>query len=91
MTSLNQGFLFIALFVAISVNLSWSPKVMALRDLPIDVAKMKEKFFIPLDNEMTCFRSCTSDPDCSDGWVCLWCSLHSTKFDHDEHWICSMW
>ncbi|PHT82767.1 hypothetical protein T459_11210 [Capsicum annuum] len=68
MASLNQGFLFIALFVAISVNLSCSPKVMALRDLPIDVAKMKENFFIPLDNEMTCFRSCTSDPDCSDGW-----------------------
>ncbi|PHU19258.1 hypothetical protein BC332_10409 [Capsicum chinense] len=49
MASLNQGFLFIALFVAISVNLSWSPKVMALRDLPIAVTKMKEKLFIPLE------------------------------------------
>ncbi|KAM3239115.1 hypothetical protein P3L10_014148 [Capsicum annuum] len=69
MVSLKQAFLFITLFVAISVNISWGPKVMALRDLPIDVTEMKEKLLLPYGNGITCYRSCKSDSDCSDGWT----------------------
>ncbi|KAM3306541.1 fruit-specific protein-like [Capsicum chacoense] len=85
MVSLKQAFIFIALFVAISVNISWDPKVMALRDLPIDVAEMKEKLLLPFGNDrnlMTCYRSCTSDDDCSDGIICKTCARigHTGRF-----------
>ncbi|KAM3239113.1 hypothetical protein P3L10_014146 [Capsicum annuum] len=85
MVSFKQTFIFIALFVAILVNISWGPKVMAIRDLPIDVAEMKEKLLLPFGNDrnvMTCYRSCKSDSDCSDGIICKTCAPtgHTGKF-----------
>ncbi|MCD7451023.1 hypothetical protein HAX54_009387 [Datura stramonium] len=76
MASYKQAFLFIALFLAISVNLCWGPNkmqlVMALRDLPIDVAEMKEKL-LPLGDIITCLKYCKVESDCSDGWLCTNC------------------
>ncbi|KAM3239103.1 hypothetical protein P3L10_014136 [Capsicum annuum] len=82
-----------ALFVAISVNLCWGPKVMALRDLPIDVSEMKGKLLLPLVNDVTCYRRCNSHSDCSDGSVCRTCSHHVNWdiFGHLEYWDCSVW
>ncbi|KAF3633026.1 hypothetical protein FXO38_25802 [Capsicum annuum] len=74
MVFLKQAFFFIALFVVISVNISWGPKVMALRDLPIDVAEMKGKLLLPFGNGITCSRRCNSDSDCNDGIFCKTCS-----------------
>ncbi|XP_016446332.2 fruit-specific protein [Nicotiana tabacum] len=74
MASFKQAFLLIALFVAITVNLSGSPKmqVMALRDLPEDVAMMKDKL-LPLGDIVTCLKYCNVESDCSDGWLCYNC------------------
>ncbi|KAM3239109.1 hypothetical protein P3L10_014142 [Capsicum annuum] len=92
MASLKQAFLLIAFFVVISVNLSWSPKVMALRNLPIAIAEViKGKLLLPIGNkEMTCYRTCTSDSDCSDGYACTRCSQRFTVFGHYEYWECSV-
>ncbi|KAM3306540.1 hypothetical protein P3S67_013410 [Capsicum chacoense] len=72
MASLNQGFLFTALFVAISVNLCWSPKVMALRELSFDIAKMKVKLPL-LGNGLTCYQFCNDDSNCADETICRRC------------------
>nr|BAA76516.1 HR7 [Hyoscyamus niger] len=69
MASFKQVFLFIALFLAISVNFS---QVMALRDLPDDIAAMKGKL-LPLGDIVTCFKYCNVESDCSDGWLCYNC------------------
>ncbi|KAM3239112.1 hypothetical protein P3L10_014145 [Capsicum annuum] len=89
MVSLKQAFLFIALFVAISVNISWGTKVMALRDLPIDVTEMKVKLLLPFGNDMTCYRRCNSHSDCSDGTLCKTCSQHRS-FYTEHYWDCSV-
>ncbi|KAK4340560.1 hypothetical protein RND71_039061 [Anisodus tanguticus] len=52
-----------------SMNLS---QVMALRDLPDDVAAMKEKL-LPLGDIVTCLKYCNVESDCSDGWLCYNC------------------
>ncbi|KAM3239104.1 hypothetical protein P3L10_014137 [Capsicum annuum] len=89
MPSSKQAFLFITFFVAISVNLSWNPKVVALRDLSIDVVKMKGKLLFPLGYEITCGRSCSSHSDCSDGTVCRTCSYNPNPFG--GYWDCHIW
>ncbi|KAM3394233.1 hypothetical protein P3S68_003235 [Capsicum galapagoense] len=92
MVSLKQAFIFIALFVAISVNISWGPKVMALRDLPIEVAEMKEKLLFPFGNDpnvMTCYRSCKSDSDCSDGYICKTCAPNRYFLGDKYYYDCS--
>ncbi|KAK4361162.1 hypothetical protein RND71_020114 [Anisodus tanguticus] len=45
---------------------------MALRDLPDDVAAMKEKL-LPLGDIVTCLKYCNVESDCSGGWVCYNC------------------
>ncbi|KAM3394235.1 hypothetical protein P3S68_003237 [Capsicum galapagoense] len=75
MIFLKKVFLFIVLFVAISVNLCWSPKVMALRELPFDIATMKVKLPL-LGNGLTCYRFCNDDSDCADGTICRRCAYN---------------
>ncbi|KAM3394232.1 hypothetical protein P3S68_003234 [Capsicum galapagoense] len=89
MISLKQAFLFIALFVAVSVNISWGPKVMTLRDLPIDVAEMKVKLLLPFGNGLTCYRKCNSNRDCNDGILCKTCSRRISPYEPHIHWQCS--
>ncbi|MCD7451026.1 hypothetical protein HAX54_009390 [Datura stramonium] len=80
MASFNQSFLFIVLFLAISVNLCWGPNkmqlVMALRDLPIDVAHMKEKL-VGLGHDpatISCGAPCKTSADCTvAGLLCINC------------------
>ncbi|KAM3239102.1 hypothetical protein P3L10_014135 [Capsicum annuum] len=91
MVSLKQDFLFIAFFIAISVNISWDPEVMALRDFTIDVAEMKVKLLLPFDNDITCYRRCNSHSDCGDGIFCRTCSYSKPYgFDHGIY-DCSTW
>ncbi|TMW80588.1 hypothetical protein EJD97_017992 [Solanum chilense] len=75
MASFKQTLLFFALFVVISVNLSCGPnkiQVMALRDLPVDVAEMKGKL-LRLGDISTCGSSCKSRSDCKEGVICSNC------------------
>ncbi|KAM3306537.1 hypothetical protein P3S67_013407 [Capsicum chacoense] len=75
MASFKQVFLFTALFVAISGNLSLGPKkmqVMALRDLSTDVAEMKGKLF-RLEDITTCGKQCKVRTDCQEGFICSNC------------------
>ncbi|KAK4733242.1 hypothetical protein R3W88_007503 [Solanum pinnatisectum] len=72
MASFKQAFLFIALFFAILVNLSWAPnkmQVMALRDLSIDVAGK----LLRLGDISNCGSPCKSRSDCKEGVVCSNC------------------
>uniref|UniRef100_A0A3Q7FHU1 Carboxypeptidase A inhibitor-like domain-containing protein n=1 Tax=Solanum lycopersicum TaxID=4081 RepID=A0A3Q7FHU1_SOLLC len=74
--------LFIALFVAILVNLSWTPnkmQVMALRDLPVNVAKMKGKL-LGLGDITTCGMACSGRSDCKEGFMCSDCVKVGTLF-----------
>lgn len=67
-------FLFL-LCLKCAVTLSWSPnktQVMALRDLPVDIAKMKGKLF-RLDDITTCGAACASRKDCKEGFMCSNC------------------
>ncbi|KAK6793334.1 hypothetical protein RDI58_006787 [Solanum bulbocastanum] len=75
MASFNQAFLFIALFVAILVNLSWASnkmQVMALRDLPVNVVEMKGKL-LQLGDITTCGMNCRDRSDCKEGFICSDC------------------
>ncbi|KAM3239105.1 hypothetical protein P3L10_014138 [Capsicum annuum] len=64
---------------------------MALRDLSINVAKMKRKLPLSFGNDITCYRDCTSDSDCSDGTYCRTCSQHSDIMGYlPDWWNCSM-
>ncbi|TMW81031.1 fruit-specific protein-like [Solanum pennellii] len=75
MASFKQAFLFISLFVAISVYLSWDPskmQVMALRDLPGDFEEIKGKLF-QIDDITTCGHRCKGRSDCKEGFICSTC------------------
>ncbi|KAM3239107.1 hypothetical protein P3L10_014140 [Capsicum annuum] len=70
MASFKQYFLFIALFVSISVNNKM--QAMALQDLPVDVVEIKEKV-LPLGDIITCLKYCKVESDCDDSWLCTNC------------------
>lgn len=72
-----------------AVNISWGPKVMALRDLPIDVAEMKVKLLLPFGNDLTCYRTCNSNRDCNDGILCITCSRRISPYEPHIRWQCS--
>ncbi|KAF3637206.1 Lipoxygenase 2.3, chloroplastic [Capsicum annuum] len=40
--------------------------------------------------EDTCGRDCTSDADCSDGWVCRWCWWHYVPNKDEYEYRCSI-
>ncbi|KAK6793332.1 hypothetical protein RDI58_006785 [Solanum bulbocastanum] len=84
MASFKQAFLFIALFVAILVNLSWSlnkMQVMALRDLSVDVEEMRGKL-LRLDDITTCGRRCKVHGDCNEGVICSTCLILGSTIFH---------
>ncbi|TMW85185.1 hypothetical protein EJD97_023611 [Solanum chilense] len=79
MALFKQAFLFIALFLAISVNLYWSPnkmQAMALRDLPVNVVEMKGKLF----DTSTCGKRCNDRSDCQEGFICSNCVTFGNLF-----------
>ncbi|KAM3327155.1 hypothetical protein P3S67_002281 [Capsicum chacoense] len=70
-------FFLIALFVISTVDdhFSWSSKMqaMAKRDLALHLAAVEQQL-LPVENDLgTCGRSCTSNADCSDCWLCCEC------------------
>ncbi|XP_059288887.1 uncharacterized protein LOC132042320 [Lycium ferocissimum] len=70
----KQLAVFMLLFwVAIIAKYSGSPNmmVMAVRDLPLDVAIMEQALFP--NGGITCQRSCKTNNDCSDGIFCRRC------------------
>ncbi|OIT33001.1 hypothetical protein A4A49_18178 [Nicotiana attenuata] len=73
--SFKLTFFLIALFVTTTVNLTWLPKiqVMALRELSEEITVAKRKLVSPNWRLITCLTSCTTDNDCSDGWLCTEC------------------
>ncbi|OIT21429.1 hypothetical protein A4A49_35812 [Nicotiana attenuata] len=68
------AFVFTILVTTITVNLSSSQKMqsMAMRNLAHNMLSVKQKL-MPLNDFMTCGRTCRKKSDCSDGWLCYEC------------------
>ncbi|KAK6788783.1 hypothetical protein RDI58_012581 [Solanum bulbocastanum] len=48
-------------------------QVKASRDLPVEIATIEQKLAL-VGGLMTCLRSCNTNSDCSDAWVCGDCA-----------------
>ncbi|OIT18855.1 hypothetical protein A4A49_43307 [Nicotiana attenuata] len=71
-------FAFFIMFFS-SINLPWIQEmtVMAHRDLPLEIVTVETKL-LSLTDIVTCGKVCSSDSDCSDGWVCKSCKYRDS-------------
>ncbi|KAM3397769.1 hypothetical protein P3S68_001282 [Capsicum galapagoense] len=89
---LKFAIFFTILLTATAVEMSGTSgvnKAMALGSFPLYISMMQLKL-LPNEFEPTCSRSCSSDAECSDGWVCRWCWSHLDPFDNQYYYRCSM-
>ncbi|OIT20255.1 hypothetical protein A4A49_64931 [Nicotiana attenuata] len=79
MTMFKLGFVIIILIVAVTINVPEfsNNQVVAASDIDHVLSEFTKRLLPQLN---TCFRSCTSDSDCSDCWIC--CTCRNTMLGH---------
>ncbi|KAM3264544.1 hypothetical protein P3L10_001538 [Capsicum annuum] len=85
---LNFAIFFTILLKATAVDLSRSSEMKMMTVGAISMVKLN--LLANNYEEDTCGRDCTSDADCSDGWVCRWCWWHYVPNKDEYEYRCSI-
>ncbi|MCD9558704.1 hypothetical protein HAX54_016238 [Datura stramonium] len=71
MASFQKQLVVFMLLLLVATIGSQNMKVMAIREMPMDMVIIKQTIFP--DSIITCQRSCQTNSDCSDGIICRTC------------------
>ncbi|KAK4377856.1 hypothetical protein RND71_004152 [Anisodus tanguticus] len=83
MALLKLGFVFSILLMAATINMSSFSKrqLVAARDVDFELSGLEKRLLPQVENLFTCNSRCTTDSDCSDGWICWKCKFYTADIN----------
>ncbi|KAK4345877.1 hypothetical protein RND71_036053 [Anisodus tanguticus] len=83
MACLKFSFIFSILLMAATINVLLFSKrqVLAARDVDFELSGFEKRLLPQVEDIFTCNSRCTTDSDCSDGWICWKCKFYTTDIN----------